>query len=322
MKNKEELEKKTGVKKFDICLMNPPYADKEANRLDVQFVSKVNKISNINIAIYPERLGFKYNYDNVLSTKTLKSLELIKASDYFDINSWQTENCGIYEFHNNETFEEFDVTDRDGNTQKLKNSFDATEEYSIMLRYPHNIIEIIKSTKDLYNKLLQSNKSMIHDCKDFIYEENKDLVGVERKYKKGRQVKLTRVKKYLTDGTYKYCIYKGSGNNEYDEVKEWKGQDVNKLFNGQICWLTNSKNVKENIRYWLESPLCDLWRRFYFKGSKYAACSSYRFIPALNFEMNTSDFKDYVDSLYDFSDNEKNAMIEYNIHNSKNIITK
>ena len=57
---RRKTNKKTGVKHFDICLMNPPYADKEANRLDVQFVSKVNKISNINIAIYPERLGFKY----------------------------------------------------------------------------------------------------------------------------------------------------------------------------------------------------------------------------------------------------------------------
>ena len=49
MKNKEELEKKTGVKKFDICLMNPPY-DKN---LHLKFLEKVINICNKVVSIQP-----------------------------------------------------------------------------------------------------------------------------------------------------------------------------------------------------------------------------------------------------------------------------
>ena len=54
MKNKEELEKKTGVKRFDICLMNPPYSQRHNNNpIHFQFVEKVLGIaSNIQRKLY------------------------------------------------------------------------------------------------------------------------------------------------------------------------------------------------------------------------------------------------------------------------------
>ena len=49
LKNKEELEKKTMVKKFDICLMNPPYD----GNLHFKFLKKVIEVCNITINISP-----------------------------------------------------------------------------------------------------------------------------------------------------------------------------------------------------------------------------------------------------------------------------
>ena len=55
MKNKEELEKKTGVKKFDICLMNPPYLGDSRNdyNFPLKFLNKVCEITDKIVSIQP-----------------------------------------------------------------------------------------------------------------------------------------------------------------------------------------------------------------------------------------------------------------------------
>ena len=49
MEKKEELEKKTGVKKFDICLMNPPYN----GTMHIRFLENVSNIANTIISVQP-----------------------------------------------------------------------------------------------------------------------------------------------------------------------------------------------------------------------------------------------------------------------------
>ena len=63
MNNKEELENKTGVKKFDICLMNPPYASGLGNR----FLDKVIDISNKVITVQPATWLFTLKQDKSLT---------------------------------------------------------------------------------------------------------------------------------------------------------------------------------------------------------------------------------------------------------------
>ena len=55
MKNKEELKKKTGVKHFDICLMNPPYSGgtRKGDGLYVDFINKCIDISYNVISVNP-----------------------------------------------------------------------------------------------------------------------------------------------------------------------------------------------------------------------------------------------------------------------------
>ena len=69
MKNKEELEKNKGVKcissidgikKFDICLMNPPYSSIENGAsLDIKFLDEVTNISDRVISIQPAKMASK-----------------------------------------------------------------------------------------------------------------------------------------------------------------------------------------------------------------------------------------------------------------------
>ena len=168
---------------------------------------------------------------------------------------------------------------------------------------------------------------MIHDTDYFIYEENQMFRGKRFGINKPDNIKLDKVKTYLKDGTYKYCLYKGSFNNAYDEVQEWKGQDPDKLFKGQICWLTNKENVKNNIKYWMECPLFDLWRIYKFSitktgGSNAAACCKYGTIPALNFDQDETKFREYVDSLNDFTNEEIDVLIKNKIHNAEKLQKK
>ena len=186
--------------------------------------------------------------------------------------------------------------------------------------FDSDLQKIVEKTNNLYKYLKNKYKTMVNDGHGFIYEENrlqrgKNTFGVIKK----DQIRLERVKKYLKEGTYKYCLYKGSGNNYYNAVQEWKGQNPDELFNGQLCWLTNNINVKNNIKYWLECPLCDLWRKYYMNGYKMSTMCAYGCIPALNFTMNEKEFKDYVDSLNKFDKNDIKILKEKNIHNANNL---
>ena len=54
MNNKEELEKKTGVKKFDICLMNPPYIGKNpGDSIYIDFINNCFEISDKLVVVSP-----------------------------------------------------------------------------------------------------------------------------------------------------------------------------------------------------------------------------------------------------------------------------
>lgn len=83
MKNKEELEKKTGVKHFDICLMNPPYDSGLGNR----FLDKVIDIANKVITVQPATWLFTLKQDKSLKEKTDKiycEIETFNGMEYFD----------------------------------------------------------------------------------------------------------------------------------------------------------------------------------------------------------------------------------------------
>ena len=319
MKN-EEITDICGKKIIALC--NPTYGDQSNGGmfLDMQFVEKLNKITDKLIIIHPANRWIsntKLGKTNAES-KHLKSLEIIDANKEFNIGTgWRW--GGIYEYDNLNEYEETLVIFNNKKTSIDLNYLNRVQYWKNIM-FDSDLQKIVEKTNHLYKDLKNKYKTMVNDGHGFIYEENrlqrgKNTYGVIKK----DQIKLERVKKYLKEGTYKYCLYKGSGNNDYDAVQEWKGQNPDELFNGQLCWLTNNINVKNNIKYWLECPLCDLWRKYYMNGYKMSTMCAYGCIPALNFTMNEKEFKDYVDSLNKFDKNDIKILKEKNIHNANKL---
>ena len=303
-------------KKFDIVLMNPPYGDRSNGGMfiDMQFVEKCNQICNHQIVIHPANRwvsNTKVGKTNAES-KHLKSLTIVDANKIFNI-SVEWKYAGIFEYDNTNEYEETQITNL---LDKIDNvRIDDRFDYFDSIKFGPDFLKIIINHKDTKKQLIEKYKTMVNDGHGFIYEENR-LERGKRPYgviKNGQQ-SLSRVKTYLKEGKYKYCLYKGSFNNDYDEVQEWKGQDPDKLFKGQICWLTNKENVKNNIKYWLECPLCDMWRKYKF-GKTSTHCS-YGNIPALDFEMDEDTFKEYVDTLNEFDKEEIKVLKKYKVHNA------
>ena len=311
----EVLEKKTGVKHFDICLMNPPYSSIENGAsLDIKFLDEVTNISDRVISIQPAKMASKMKiYRRYFDRKHIKSIELISPKDAFGIaslGSWKY--VGIYDIDSNNTYDNI-IFYIDNDEKNIKNDESSLIEFVESFdTSKQKIKKLAKKYEKLYNDLLQRYKPLTIDNDDFIYEENHPPRGYAAKViKKTYQTKLNRVKEYLKSGKYKYCIYKGSFNN--DIVNEWDGSDPDKIFKGQICWLTNKENVKNNLLYWLNCTLFNMWRETYLDRG--ANCYIYNLLPALNFNQNEKDFKEYVDSLTKFDNEDIKILKEYNIKN-------
>lgn len=104
MKNKEELEKKTGVKRFSVCVMNPPYN----GSLELKFLEKVIDICDDVVTVQPiswlqdplnmDKKTSKFNkYENSIC-KHINDVEILKnASKLFNISA----NVDIAIYHCN-----------------------------------------------------------------------------------------------------------------------------------------------------------------------------------------------------------------------------
>lgn len=327
MKNKEELEKKIGVKKFDICLMNPPYSNKE-QFLDMKFVEEVNKICDVVISVQPGQkfISGTSTINKIMSGNNFKEFEIFNANDAFNISTlWKY--GGIYLYDNKNSYDTLKVTDINGETSNIEKTKEARTDFYNLTRFVGNIRKIINNKKELYNTLINDNKTMVNDLSNKLIYYDVELnrgkrFGVTRK---NPNYNLQFVKDCLKDKKYKYCLYLGSFNSEeYAKPKEWNGENPDELFKKQVCWLTNSNTIKNNIKYWMASTLFDLWRRWFLNGRyrvNRIGCY-YGFLPALDFEMNENDFKEYVDSLNDFTEEEIKILKENNIHNADKLKPK
>ena len=296
---------KTG---FDICLMNPPFGDQETGTfMDIAFTSKCSEFCNDVISIFPNKIGSGNSaMTKLFDSHKLKEVELVESS-IFGIKNF-VKYSGIYTITRNETYDSFEI--KLGN-KTVKSGYSKAERTfnSRVIETNEKLGEIILRFEPLRKKLIEDNGDMCDDVNGVIYEENK--AGKD----KSKQIKLERVKEYLKTKKYKYCLYKGSFNNEYDPVQEYKGEDPYELFNGQICWLMNKENIKNNVKYWLECPLVDLWKKWHNTG-KAAGCYSWKLAPSLNFDIDEKDFKKYVDSLNNFTKDEIKTLRNNNIHNA------
>ena len=313
MKNEEILKENNG-KKFDIILSNPPYGSQTGGQTNLYFTFtyKYLELSNKILVVIPAKINAASSFGQKLfDSKHVKEVELVD-NKLFNISLRTVESTSIFNIDVNNKYESFYLINLNDSKEQIKYDKESRQKYMKNKKYPSGILNIIDRFENLYNELKTKYKTMCDDNDDFIYEENKAKGGL---HKKEKQIKLSRVKSYLKNGKYKYCLYKGSFNHKYDKVQEFKGNYD--IFNGQVCWLTKYENVKNNIKYWMESPLFDLWRQYYM-GYEGVSLTNYYYsqIPALNFNQEEDKFKKYVNSLNNFTDEEIKLMIKFNVHNA------
>ena len=301
--------------KFDYIIANPPYGSYKANNLDVKCINYIINNAKKLVVIMPFNINSCVaSRKKLYESKHISHISLVDPYNSFNISVY-FKYLGIFEIDTTKEYDKITIVDTNKNEFTIDNTQEGRDLCNAITIYNRDFVDVMRNTMPIYNKLHNTYKRMIDDTDYFIYEENE--VGRHKTGKK-YQHKLERVKKYLKEGTYKYCLYKGSGNNNYDAMQEWKGEDPDKLFNGQICWLTNKENVKNNIKYWMECPLFNMWRKYYFGFSKFAACLNYIHLPALDFEQDETKFREYVDSLNDFTNEEIDILIKNKIHNAEN----
>ena len=321
IEEENRTKKRRKNKHFDICLMNPPYSNKE-QFLDMKFVEEVNKTCDVVISVQPGQkfISGTSTINKIMSGNNFKEFEIFNANDAFNISTlWKY--GGIYLYDNKNSYDTLKVTDINGETSNIEKTKEARTDFYNLTRFVGNIRKIINNKKELYNTLINDNKTMVNDLSNKLIYYDVELnrgkrFGVTRK---NPNYNLQFVKDCLKDKKYKYCLYLCSFNSEeYVEPKEWNGENPDELFKKQVCWLTNSNTIKNNIKYWMASPLFDLWRRWFLNGRyrvNRIGCY-YGFLPAIDFEMNENDFKEYVDSLNDFTEEEIKILKENNIHNA------
>ena len=317
-KPKDYLEKLYLLKnmKFDYIVGNPPYGSRELQELDSKCLNYILHNGNKIIWIMPFSIASNSsNRKKLYNSNNIKKITLVDPNKSFSICT-NYKYLGIFELDTNKHYYHISIVDLNNHESVIENTKEGRYICHINTLFNKKFINVVNKTNNIYKDLHNKYKRMVDDTEYFIYEENQ--VFRNKTGKKG-QSKLERVKKYLKEGTYKYCLYKGSFNNSYAEVQEWLNtEDPDKVFNGQICWLCNNANVRNNIKYWMESPLFDMWRKYYFGDAKAAACCSYHHIPALPFNMDENTFKTFVNNLYIFTEEDKKILREMNIHNIDN----
>ena len=303
--------------KFDYVIANPPYASNKEHNLDTKCINYVIDNAKKLVVIMPFNIkSCVASRKKLYESKHISRISLVDPYKAFNIHV-NFKYLGIFEIDTTKEYDKITIVDTDKNEFIIDNTQEGRDLCYTITTYNRDFVDIMQKTMSIYNKLHSTYKRMIDDTDYFIYEENE--VNIHKTGKKGQQ-KLERVKKYLKEGTYKYCLYKGSFNNDYDEIQEWtKVVNPDKLFRGQICWLCNDDNVYNNMKYWMNSPLFDFWRRYTFGDRKNAHKCNYYTLPALPFNMDENEFKTYVNNLYVFSEDEKEVLRKFNVHNIDNI---
>ena len=302
--------------KFDYIVGNPPFGTREHTNLDVKCLNHIINNGNKIIWIMPFSIASKSsNRKKLYNSNNIKKITLVDPNKSFSICT-NYKYLGIFELDTNKYYYHISIVDLNNNESVIENTKEGRYICHINTLFNKKFVNVVNKTTNIYKDLHNKYKRMIDDTEYFIYEENQVF---RNKTGKNGQSKLERVKKYLKEGTYKYCLYKGSFNNSYDEVQEWLNtEDPDKVFNGQICWLCNNANVRNNIKYWMESPLFDMWRRYYFGNIGGVADGVYGKLPALPFDMDENKFKTFVNNLYIFTEEDKKILREMNIHNIDN----
>ena len=124
----QELLSLNGGKKFDIVLMNPPYASTGNGVIHLQFVDKCLEISDTQVVIMPFTFVTKiYNKaNNKFKEKFSKYLVSIDEIDSSVFEKTTMPNVGIYKFDKNKVEDTIKINKIDGTNKTVKSLMDIS----------------------------------------------------------------------------------------------------------------------------------------------------------------------------------------------------
>lgn len=176
----EEIMSKNGNKKFDVCLMNPPYD----GNLHLKFLDKAIQVSDLTVNISPVRwlqdpVGqYKdksdYNKFEYSISKHIKDLEIISASYAENIfYAAFTSDLGIYVCDNNGGFDYLKISSNDI-ISKIFNKMPSTINDHLEFSIPKNaiVVSLITGGNNGRNNNLLDLYDHFSSYTKFIYDEN------------------------------------------------------------------------------------------------------------------------------------------------------
>ena len=294
MKNKEELEKKTGVKCISCCVMNPPYGAKGNDIIHLKFVDKCLDIADKQIAIYPFTFVTKVTnkVQNKFKERFSKYLISVEEVDSKLFKTTRMPNCGIYVFDNKKEEEDIKIINHSGDIQKIK----SLEDISVFNDYEVNIIKYLEDHRQQPGLWAAGH--------DHCTKRSLEKQGITDEIEVNKRIKETIIsncKKIPKDKIYLVCpqanfsarFISGRYGNIYDDYNELIDFVTTKdASSGYIILLFNSLKEAENCKISLQNSLLrlTLYRTKDDQNMGYKKC--YKYIPAIdwsNYKVKTDE---------------------------------
>ena len=266
--------------KFDICLMNPPFA-RTGNNIHLKFVDRINDICNKQVSIFPISLvknhGIKSQdiYKEKLSLY-LSEVEEVPSSLFTGTNM---QNCGIYVFNKNKTEENIIIKILNSDIKNVKSLLDISE----FTNYELEFIKYLEDNGKQYIKHgpfhLKRKYQKGNDIEEKVYNETK----------RNAEKTIPKNKIYLICSSV-YSQFYGKffsskvGNiidNFEDLVKYFASTDVGNPHN---IMFFNTVKEAENCKIAMKNPLLRLTCYRTQHGNRMLANRVYRYIPAIDWE--------------------------------------
>ena len=262
MKDIDKYLKENRGKKYDICLMNPPYGYTGSNVIHLRFVDKILDISNKQVVIFPYSFIVKKNnkLNNKFKEKFSKYLTEVEEVESSKFSGTHMPNVGIYIFDSNK--KEDNIKIKPLNTELYKVS--SLLSLSKFSDYENEIIKYLEN---------QGSQDILGDCGRLNSWKGQiqGLTNNEKQEKILELVKasLKKVKKYYDKypNSYGLLVNRANGGCNGTALSSKNGQilkNYNEFINyfcknllgiGYCSLMFKSKIEAENCKEALKRPL-------------------------------------------------------------------
>lgn len=263
--------------KFDICLMNPPYSQRNNNDpIHFKFTEKILNISKAQVVVMPSRIiqTTSKNYDpwKKLFSKTLLSVEEYLGNTFSDTTMY---NVGIFVFNSNKSSNSIKI--------KLLNSDNYVEVNSLLDSKKHDTYEenILKLLNNGGNITLFNLKTMVPKSasKQKIIDDKTNIVNKIRNNYKHKYILSVNIANGSMNGTYISSKCGIVFDNFDDILTDWINRNV-----GAIKYIVfNSYKEAQNCKDAMMRPLLR-FALYRTQDDQNLNNKCYKYIPAINWE--------------------------------------